>query len=86
MSPGDDSTMPLSKLIRRTHLRRSLKFDNPVKNAKLKDEAKSMEVLSVENDLFEILPQNLLQSVSLQCIFHAFYSFSKLVSDLSFSP
>ncbi|KAH7864774.1 hypothetical protein Vadar_033654 [Vaccinium darrowii] len=63
MSPGDGSTMPPSKLIRRTHLRRSLKFDNPVKNAKLKDEAKSMGVLSVENDVFEILPQNLLQSI-----------------------
>ncbi|XP_058208425.1 CDT1-like protein a, chloroplastic isoform X2 [Rhododendron vialii] len=63
MCPSDDSTNSPSKLVRLTHLRRSLKFDNPVKSAKVEDEVKSIGRLSVENDIFKILPENLLQSI-----------------------
>lgn len=75
MCPSDDSINSPSKLVRRTHLRRSLKFDNPVKSAKVEDEVKSIGRFSVENDIFKILPENLPQSVSLWCICRALILF-----------
>uniref|UniRef100_A0A5B6YPF4 CDT1 Geminin-binding domain-containing protein n=1 Tax=Davidia involucrata TaxID=16924 RepID=A0A5B6YPF4_DAVIN len=63
MSPDDDSTSSPSKLVRRPPRSRSLKFDTPVKNTKGEDEVNEIGGLSVDNDIFEILPENLLQSI-----------------------
>ncbi|KAA8550765.1 hypothetical protein F0562_002449 [Nyssa sinensis] len=63
MSPDDDSTSSPSKLVRRPPRSRSLKFDTPVKNTKGDDEVNETGELSVDNDIFEILPETLLQSI-----------------------
>ncbi|XP_059626009.1 CDT1-like protein a, chloroplastic [Cornus florida] len=62
MSPDDDSTSSPVKLVRRPPRSRSLKFDTPVKNAKV-DEVDEIGGLSDDNDIFEILPESLLQSI-----------------------
>jgi chromatin licensing and DNA replication factor 1 len=63
MSPEDDSTSSQNKLTRRPPCSRSLKFDTPIKNEKV-DEIDDIGGVSVANDVFNILPENLLQSVS----------------------
>ncbi|XP_052169910.1 CDT1-like protein a, chloroplastic [Diospyros lotus] len=63
MSPDDNSTFSPNKLFTRPPRSRSLKFDTPVKNAKLKDEVNSATRQSPDNDIFEILPESLLQSI-----------------------
>ncbi|CAL5432733.1 unnamed protein product [Camellia sinensis] len=63
MSPDDDSTSSPRKLVTRKPRSRSLKFDTPVKNTKVEDEVNHIGGLSVDNDIFDILPENLLQSI-----------------------
>lgn len=63
MSPDDDSTCSPNKLVRRPPRSRSLKFDTPVKNNRMKDEVPDIDGESVDSDILDILPENLLQSV-----------------------
>ncbi|PSS09437.1 CDT1-like protein [Actinidia chinensis var. chinensis] len=63
LSPDDDSMNSPNKLVRRPLHSRSLKFDSPMKNAKVEDEVDNVGGLSVGNDILEILPENLLQSI-----------------------
>ncbi|KAK9282659.1 hypothetical protein L1049_010879 [Liquidambar formosana] len=63
MSPDDDSNRLPIKLARRTLCTRSLKFDNPVKNAKVEDEVKETGCSLINSGIFGILPENLLQSI-----------------------
>lgn len=83
MSPDDDSTMSPNKLVRRPERSRSLKFDTPVKNMKAKDEVSESGMLSLDDDIFDILPENLLHSVSslrtwfVLMIFSAYVCFRK---------
>lgn len=58
MSPDDSLTNSPKKLVRRPARSRSLKFDTP-----LKAEKNEKESLPVDDDILEILPENLLQSV-----------------------
>ncbi|KAK7818693.1 cdt1-like protein a [Quercus suber] len=63
MSPDDDSTSSPNKLIRRPPRSRSLKFDTPIKNGNIGDEMDDTGGVSVDNDVFDILPENILQSI-----------------------
>ncbi|RVW24566.1 CDT1-like protein a, chloroplastic [Vitis vinifera] len=62
MSPHDDSTNSPNKLVRRPARSRSLKFDTPVKGVEIKEEVNEKGSLSVDNDILDILPENLLES------------------------
>ena len=91
ISLKDDSTSSPNKLIRRPPCFRSLKFDTPIKNGNVGDEMDDTGGVSVDNDVFDILPENILQSVSpivnFLC-FHPyqarFYVLSKTIYKLSF--
>ncbi|KAH7864743.1 hypothetical protein Vadar_033318 [Vaccinium darrowii] len=63
MSPDDNSTISYNKLIRRPLRNRSLTFDSPVKISEEKDEVNHVRGLSVDNNIFDILPQKLLESL-----------------------
>ncbi|XP_030933856.1 CDT1-like protein b [Quercus lobata] len=63
MSPEDDSTSSPNKLIRRPPRSRSLKFDTPIKNGNIGDEMDDTGGVLVDNDVFDILPENILQSI-----------------------
>lgn len=63
MSPGDDPTNSPNKLVRRPTRFRSLNFDTPVKASKIEDDINQKGSVSVDSDIFEILPESLLQSV-----------------------
>ncbi|GMP90689.1 hypothetical protein CsSME_00041694 [Camellia sinensis var. sinensis] len=65
MGPDDDSTSSPNKSVNRPLRIRSSKFDTPVENAKMEDEVNITGGVSVDigNDIFEILPENLLQSI-----------------------
>ncbi|KAG5514563.1 hypothetical protein RHGRI_035835 [Rhododendron griersonianum] len=63
LSPDDYTTTSQNKLIRRPLRNRSLKFDSPGKNAEVKDEVNHVGGLSVDDDVFDILPENLLKSI-----------------------
>ncbi|KAF8401863.1 hypothetical protein HHK36_012810 [Tetracentron sinense] len=63
MSPDDDFTNSPNKLVRRLHRTRSLKFDTPVKISKAKDEINEIGGSSVDTDIYDILPETLLQSI-----------------------
>ncbi|KAL6338193.1 hypothetical protein AAG906_015156 [Vitis piasezkii] len=63
MSPHDDSSNSPNKLVRRPARSRSLKFDTPVKGAEIKEEVNEKGSLSVDNDILDILPENLLESI-----------------------
>ncbi|GMP90691.1 hypothetical protein CsSME_00041695 [Camellia sinensis var. sinensis] len=65
MSPDDDSSSSPNKSVNRPLRIRSLKFDTPVENAKMEDEVNITGGVSVDidSDIFEILPENLLQSI-----------------------
>ncbi|XP_023900925.2 CDT1-like protein b [Quercus suber] len=63
MSPEDDSTSSPNKLIRRPPCSKSLKFDTPIKNGNIGDEMDDTGCVSVDNDVFDILPENILQSI-----------------------
>lgn len=91
MSPEDDSTSSPNKLIRRPPRSRSLKFDTPIKNGNIGDEMDDTGGVSVDNDVFDILPENILQSVSPivnSLCFHPyqawFYVLFKTIYKLSF--
>ncbi|KAI9182206.1 hypothetical protein LWI28_023125 [Acer negundo] len=63
MTPENVSTSSSDKLIRRAPRSRSLKFDTPVKNEKVDAEFNKMESRSVDDDILDILPESLLQSI-----------------------
>ncbi|KAH7838506.1 hypothetical protein Vadar_027434 [Vaccinium darrowii] len=63
MSPDDYSTTSQNKLIRRPLRNRSLTFDSPVKISEEKDEVNHLGGLSVDDDIFDILPEKLLESI-----------------------
>ncbi|XP_058199492.1 CDT1-like protein a, chloroplastic isoform X2 [Rhododendron vialii] len=63
MSPDDYSKASQNKLIRRPLCNRSLEFDSPVKNAEVKDEVNLVGGLSVDNNILDILPEKLLESI-----------------------
>ncbi|TKY52728.1 CDT protein a [Spatholobus suberectus] len=62
MSPDDNSTSSLNKLARRPLRSRSLKFDTPVKNKEVVNEDNAGG-LPIDDDVFDILPENLIQLV-----------------------
>ncbi|KAH7850052.1 hypothetical protein Vadar_027173 [Vaccinium darrowii] len=62
MSPDDYSTSQ-NKLIRRPIRNRSLTFDSPMKISEGKDEVNHVGGLSIDNDIFDILSQKLLESI-----------------------
>lgn len=67
MSPdGDDSIQSPNKLVRRASRSRSLKFDTPKKGANIQDDVQECECpsVSVHNDVLDILPETLIQSVN----------------------
>lgn len=63
MSPEDDCASSPHKLIRRPPRTRSLKFDTPVKDTLVEDEARKKDSVSSDDDIFDILPQDLLQKI-----------------------
>ncbi|KAL6210683.1 hypothetical protein ACLB2K_015915 [Fragaria x ananassa] len=60
MSPEDSSP---NKLVRRPPRTRSLKFDTPVKSRNAEDEVLDMDDASIDKDILDILPGDLLQSL-----------------------
>ncbi|XP_050364389.1 CDT1-like protein a, chloroplastic [Argentina anserina] len=60
MSPEDSSP---NKLVRRPPRTRSLKFDTPVKSRNAEDEILDMDDRSIDEDILDILPGDLLQSL-----------------------
>ncbi|PRQ25878.1 putative winged helix-turn-helix DNA-binding domain, CDT1 Geminin-binding domain-containing protein [Rosa chinensis] len=60
MSPEDSS---LNKLVRRPPRTRSLKFDTPVKSRNAEDEVLDTDEASMDKDILDILPRDLLQSL-----------------------
>lgn len=79
MSPDADTMSSPNKLVRRPQRSRSLKFDTPKKKEHIdevfdtpmkKERVEETTTtgggkLSLDDDIFDILPQNLLQSVSI---------------------
>ncbi|KAL2510803.1 CDT1-like protein a [Abeliophyllum distichum] len=64
MSPIDDSFRSPSKLVQRPpRSKRSLILDTPVKSAKIEDELSENGKSSVDHDIFDILPETLIQSI-----------------------
>lgn len=65
MSPDDNSSILSNKLARRPP-NRPLTFGSPVKKSVKKDDDKfgSSNILSTDKDIYDILPEDLLQSVS----------------------
>lgn len=64
MSPDDDSAQSPTKLVRRPSRSRSLKFDTPVKGASIEDDVEESEHLLVSDDILDVLPHSLIQSVN----------------------
>ncbi|XP_047168580.1 CDT1-like protein a, chloroplastic [Vigna umbellata] len=62
MSPDDHPTSSSNKLARRPPRSRSLRFDTPVKNDEVVNEG-SAGGLPIDDDIFEILPGKLIQSI-----------------------
>ncbi|KZV21479.1 hypothetical protein F511_08244 [Dorcoceras hygrometricum] len=64
-TPNDESSLSPSKLVRRPPPNRPLKFDTPVKsaNANIKLGSSTCGNLSVSDDIFDILPEALIQSI-----------------------
>ncbi|OIT06911.1 PREDICTED: CDT1-like protein a, chloroplastic [Nicotiana attenuata] len=62
MSPDGELTESPQKLVRRPPRIRSLTFDTPVKSSKVTEVIDSRES-SIDDEFFDILPQNLLQSI-----------------------
>ncbi|KAI4301123.1 hypothetical protein L6164_034435 [Bauhinia variegata] len=63
MSPDDNSFSSPNKLVRRPPRSRSLKFDTPVKNEETQSGFTDAGSISIDEDIFDILPENLLQSI-----------------------
>ncbi|XP_030488561.2 CDT1-like protein a, chloroplastic [Cannabis sativa] len=61
MSPEDNSIS--DKLVRRQPCSKSLNFESPVKNNRAKDEDIDMKGVSIDKNLLDILPENLLHSI-----------------------
>ncbi|OIW01691.1 hypothetical protein TanjilG_01198 [Lupinus angustifolius] len=62
LSPDDNSSSSMSKLVRRPPRSRLLKFDSPMENKETRDEDDAGR-LSINDDIFDILPKNLLESI-----------------------
>ncbi|XP_075105205.1 CDT1-like protein a, chloroplastic [Nicotiana tabacum] len=62
MSPDGEKTESPQKLVRRPPRIRSLTFDTPVKSSKVTEVIDSRES-SIDDEFFDILPENLLQSI-----------------------
>ncbi|KAK7261605.1 hypothetical protein RIF29_27920 [Crotalaria pallida] len=62
MSPDDNSSSSMNKLVRRPPRSRSLKFDSPRKNKETENEDVANS-LSANDDILDILPQILLESI-----------------------
>ncbi|KAL2323450.1 hypothetical protein Fmac_027829 [Flemingia macrophylla] len=62
MSPDDNTTSSLNKLARRPPSSRSLKFNTPVKQKEVVSEHNAGD-LPFDDDVFDILPENLIQSI-----------------------
>ncbi|KAJ7977265.1 CDT1-like protein a, chloroplastic [Quillaja saponaria] len=63
MSPGNDASSLPNKLVRRPSRSRSLKFDTPVKNEKTENEVNDAGGITIDDDILDILPENLLRSI-----------------------
>ncbi|XP_030542456.2 CDT1-like protein a, chloroplastic [Rhodamnia argentea] len=63
MSPEDDCASSPHKLVRRPPRTRSLKFDTPVKDMSAEDEARKKDSVPSDDDIYDILPQDLLQKI-----------------------
>ncbi|CAL8178387.1 unnamed protein product [Prunus armeniaca] len=63
MSPDDDSTSSPNKLVKHLPCSRSLKFNTPVKNNMFEEEAVVLDDASSDSDVFDVLPEDLLQSL-----------------------
>ncbi|KAF8006379.1 hypothetical protein BT93_K0624 [Corymbia citriodora subsp. variegata] len=63
MSPEDDCASSPHKLVRRPPRTRSLKFDTPVKDTSVEGEARKKDSVPSDDDIFDILPQDLLQKI-----------------------
>ncbi|XP_060196724.1 CDT1-like protein a, chloroplastic [Lycium barbarum] len=63
MSPDDDPAESPIKLARRPSTKRSLFFDTPVKSASTADQVCESGRFSTDDDILDILPENLLQSI-----------------------
>ena len=63
MSPDDDFTNSPKKLVRCSTRFRSLKFDTPLKGAKIGEDINEKGSKSVDGDILDILPASLLPSV-----------------------
>lgn len=63
MSPDGESIESPRKLVRRPPRSRSLTFDTPVKSSKVTEEVSRIRQSSAEDEIFDILPENLLQSI-----------------------
>lgn len=64
MTPDGESTESPKKLARRPPPSRSLTFNTPVKSSKVIEENGRSRESSTDDEIFDILPENLLQSVS----------------------
>ncbi|ONH93318.1 hypothetical protein PRUPE_8G225500 [Prunus persica] len=62
-SPDDISTSSPNKLVRHPPCSRSLKFNTPVKNNMFEEEAVVLDDASSDSDVFDVLPEDLLQSL-----------------------
>ncbi|CAL2280599.1 unnamed protein product [Prunus armeniaca] len=63
MSPDDDSTSSPNKLVKHLPCSRSLTFNTPVKNNMFEEEAVVLDDASSDSDVFDVLPEDLLQSL-----------------------
>ncbi|TMW98497.1 hypothetical protein EJD97_003954 [Solanum chilense] len=63
MTPDGESTESPRKLVRRPPPSRSLTFNTPVKSSKVTEETSRSRELSTDDEIFDILPENLLQSI-----------------------
>lgn len=91
MSPDADTISSPNKLVRRPQRSRSLKFDTPKKKECVEEafdtpmkkerveEATGGEKLLLDSDIFDILPNNLLQSVSIIRIYVFYCSLPMLI-------
>lgn len=70
MSPEDDCASSPHKLVRRPPRTRSLKFDTPVKDTLVENEVRKNDSVRSDDDIFDILPQDLLQKVRCWVMFY----------------
>ncbi|XP_055829490.1 CDT1-like protein a, chloroplastic [Solanum dulcamara] len=63
MTPDGESTESPRKLVRRPPPSRSLTFNTPVKSSKVTEEISRSRESSTDDEIYDILPENLLQSI-----------------------